>query len=259
MQVAVDALGGRRPASQGGERVERGAQPAVRNGAQRGHGVGRGLQPLGHRRGDAAVPCAPRAAAGGRAASARWHLGGGPAQRRAPRRVKSSAVGERRAAPAPSRPRRRGRNGWSTPSVARSCGSVGRGTRPRAPGTRVQPCPASASGSSRSGLTPGLDPPEELQDERVAVDQRGVGLLGVRAGAARARRAASRRVAARSAAGPMRAGLRAAAPGAAAPSRRVLQGVVDRQPGQRPVVDPADEGGAEPRRQQRPWTPSSSW
>ena len=33
------------------------------------------------------------------------------------------------------------------------------------------------SGSSRSGLIPGHDPPQQLQDERISVDDRGVGLL----------------------------------------------------------------------------------
>ena len=143
------------------------------------------------------------------AARGRGCRGPRPSRRRAARTPRRSRRPPRRRA---GRPRRTGRARWPGPAASPRCRCAGTpaaranvvGSPSSVPSSQpsgAATCGLSASASarviSRSGLMPGRQPPEQLQDVGVAVDDAGVGLLdphgqaraAPRAGVARARSA----------------------------------------------------------------------
>ncbi len=178
MQIAVDALGGPAAAvvADGGERVEGGAQPGA-VGLEDGHGAGGGLQPLVHLGGDHIELRAAQLGGRQRLGERGVHLGGGMAER--PRRageVRADGQRVQRQLPAVRRARQEGLEHAQRRRLAALLGGrrlvPGGGRRhPRALGVRQGPRQLQIRVDAR------FDPPEDLQDEGITVDDRGVGLF----------------------------------------------------------------------------------
>lgn len=171
MQVAVDALG-RWPGVAGGQRAEGGPQTGY-EGLERRHAVCRGVQPLGHRL-RRTTALAVRTGREGRG-QCEVHLRRGLPQLVCLRgEVVTGGERAQRQRPAVRRVAQI-RLEHAQRRLLRLC-------RPE-PGHRRGHPAAALSGQRARHLQvrvdTGLDAPEQLQDELVAVHQRGVGLLGV--------------------------------------------------------------------------------
>ena len=143
------------------------------------------------------------------------------------RRAARSGSSRARRARAPSRRAPSRTKPCMTPSVASMQPPVVRRTSRRAAAMFSKPRSVRKRSISSSGLSPGLEPAEHLEHQRVVEDDRGVGLLGAHRAARRVRpgRAAGRPVE-RDVALALR---RRASPQRSA-GRRVAQRVVDVQP-----------------------------
>ncbi|CAM5729939.1 hypothetical protein SFUMM280S_01469 [Streptomyces fumanus] len=241
----MDALRGP-GTSLGGEVAQRGvgrAQPG-RVRQQRGHRVDRLLQPLGHPGHQLRQRPVPEGHRGQRAGQRGVHLGRGPAQRPClggeVLALGQFAQGE---FPAVGGALHIGLEDTQHPGLP---GQFRRHPRGRGGDARA----ALAGERQRQfevGVDAGHDPAQQLQDERISVDDRGVGLLG-------GHQAGDQAVADLLVGGPVEA--ESADPGAGAQRLQqdlggpgVVQGVVDRAAGQRALGHVSDERGRQPGRQ----------
>ncbi|TXS11540.1 hypothetical protein EAO70_31990 [Streptomyces sp. adm13(2018)] len=232
VQVAVDALDHPR-ARRAARRREDGAQPGDER-QQRRHGLCRRVQPAVHGGHQPLGLVAAEPPRGQRLRERQVDLGRGPAER--PRlRGEVPSVGERveREPPAVA-----GVPEVRLEDAQRRRARLEPGDRFRDPGA---PGAREGEGELQIGVGPRTDPAEDLEDERISVDERGVGLLGVQHPGGEGGRQLRGGVEAQRA-GPARAAQPLVEE---AGEPRVAQPFVHGASGERPLPDPPDQGGGE--------------